>query len=103
MSKLAIVQVGESLPFSFDRGDETTDGFICTISVKQRPSDTATISRVVPLDSNGKWSGFLTSAEMTTIGAVGISLWYLTAALVNATTGEKEELPERFSISTSWT
>ena len=104
MSKLQIIQKGESLPFSFDRGWETTAGSVCTIIVKQFPADSSAISRVIPLttdnDGNSVWSGFLTSTETTALAIIG--LWYLTAQLVNSTTGEKEELPRRFSLSTTW-
>jgi len=101
MNVLAIIQKSESLPFSFDRGSESTAGYICTINVKQFPGDAATISRVVAL-TDGTWSGFLTSTETTTIGAVSLGLWFLTAVLVKSSTDEQEEIPERFSLSKSW-
>ena len=97
MAKLTIIQKGESLPFSFDRGDESTDGYICTIFVRQFPADAAAITRVIPLttDDNGKkvWSGFLTQTETAALSDVGI--WYLTAKLVNSTTDEEEQVPTR--------
>lgn len=112
MAKLTIIQAGESLPFSFDLGDDEEESslFVCTINVKQIPSDTATVSRVVVLgtDTNdlgqtiNAWTGFLTSTETTTIAAVSTGTWYLTAALANSSTDEQQEIPVRFSISTKW-
>jgi len=112
MSKLTIIQKGESLPFSFDLGtdEEESKNFICTITVKQIPSDTATITRVIALGTDlndldqviNAWNGFLTSTETTTIGAVSLGTWYLTAVLANSSTNEQQEIPVRFSISTSW-
>jgi len=110
MSKISIVQKGESLPFVFDRGDETTDGFICTIFVKQVPADAATVSRVIPLTTTVNvrgetvpaWVGLLTSSEMNTIGSVGLGLWYIIAVLTNLNTGEEEQIPVRFSVAEAW-
>ena len=99
MAKLTIIQAGESLPFSFDRGDESTDNYTCTIYVKQFPADTATITREIPLDGNNLWTGFLTQTETE---ALDIGLWYLTGILFNSVTDEQEEIPIRFQIVSSW-
>lgn len=98
MNPLLRIQQGESLPFKFDRGTDSIDGWTCTIEVKQYTPDVATISRVIPA-TGGEWIGFLTQSE--TVG-LATGLWYLTATLVKLTTDELEQIPVRFSVSAKW-
>ncbi len=111
MSKIRTLRRGESLPFSFDRGGESTDGFICTLNVAQFPGDTPTISRVIPLSTNSdtgnaEWSGLITSAESDTLtNNVDSSLWWAIGILSNTTTGEEEQIAQgsvRFNVSRTW-
>jgi len=100
MSKITVIRKGSSLPFVFDRNGEDTDGYVCTIFVKQFPADVATITRVIALDSDGlSWSGFLTSTETDTLD---VGLWVINATLVKSSTDEEEAVPVRFQISENW-
>lgn len=98
MSKISVVRQGESLPFVFDRGDESIDGWICTIEVKNFTGDPADISRVITPEG-GEWPGFLTSSE-TSLLAVG--LYRLIGVLTNSSTDEEEQVILRFNITDSW-
>lgn len=101
MNKIIRIQKGESLPFKFDRGGESIDGWTCTITAKQYPSDTAAINRVITPDTDDKsWSGYLTSDETN---ALATGLWYLTASLVNLSNNEMEQIPVRFGVAPAWT
>lgn len=97
-NKIAIVRQGESLPFTFDRGTESIEGWVCTIEVKNFTDDTSSITRIIPAVGNA-WPGFLTSAE-TALLAVG--LYRLIGVLTNSTTDEEEQVPIRFNITDSW-
>lgn len=104
MPKIQVIRQGESLPFSFDLGDTDTTGYICTISVRQYPDDTAAISRVVEPSqdtSSGQvvWSGFLTSTETA---ALAVGMWILNADLDNASTVENTQIPVRFQTTPNW-
>jgi len=103
MAKITTIQQGESLPFVFDRNGESTEGYICTINVKQFPSDTASISRVIELtvddEGNSVWAGFLTSTETA---ALATGLWYINASLVNASEVKEDAIPVRFQITVAW-
>lgn len=97
--KIETVRKGGSLPFAFDRGEETIVGWTCTIKVKEYADDSATISRAItPLD--GAWRGVLTSAETATLTAG--KTYRLFAVLANATTLEEEQVESRFSITADW-
>lgn len=98
MTAISIVRKGESLPFSFDRGDESIDGWICQIEVKKFPADASSITRTIT-PTNSVWSGFLTSTETT---ALAIGLYRLIGVLTNATTVEEEQISLRFNITASW-
>lgn len=93
------VRKGESLPFSFDRGGLSIDGWICTIKVKEFDDDIALISGVVT-PTNGVWEGFLTSTQINTLTAG--KTYRLFAILTNATTDEAEQVEARFSLTASW-
>lgn len=98
MRPMSLLQKGESLPFEFDRGENSIDGWTCTISVKTKPSAAAEFSRVItPL--SGSWPGFITESESD---ALAKGLFYLIALLQNTSTDEKEIITVRFTISTEW-
>lgn len=102
-NKLTRIQQGESLPFKFDRGGDTVEGWTCTITLKQFPSDVSSVTRVITLDVNNAWSGFLTNSETDTLDAVrNKGTWYLTATLINLATDELEQIPVRFSVTKKW-
>lgn len=99
MNQIIRIQQGESLPFKFDRGGESIAGWTCTITVKQYPGDTASISRVIPAVGL-EWPGFLTTTET---GSLAPGLWFLTASLINLADNTLEEIPVRFGVAKSWT
>jgi hypothetical protein len=98
-NKLIIIQQGESLPFKFDRGGASIDGWTCQIKVKQKPTDIPTIDRTITADEDRAFSGFLSRTE--TLNLIE-GLWYLTGVLVNEGTDEQEEIPVRFQVTQSW-
>lgn len=104
MNKLVRIQNGESLPFKFDRDGAPIDGWVCTIFLKQFPSDTdllTGVGRIIPPELDQRaWIGFLTNSETTTL--VGGQEYFLIAALVNLSSNELEEVPVRVSVSESW-
>jgi hypothetical protein len=102
MNKLTIIKQGESLPFSFDRGENSISGWTCTISVKEKPADAAILSRVVA-PSDGAWTGFLTQTETAALPVLSKGApYYLIAKLSNTSTDEEEIITARFKISTAW-
>ncbi len=93
MPKATQIRQGESLPFSFDLDGASLVGRICTIYVKQFIKDTSTISREIPLDSDGlAFSGFLTSAETRDLK---VGRWNLFADMPNATEGRDRQVGSR--------
>ena len=98
MAKITVIRQGESLPFVFDRGGEDITGYVCTITVKQFPTDASSITRVIEA-TDGEWSGFLTQTETA---ALDIGLWIINAKLVKASTDEEEAIPVRFNVTTTW-
>jgi len=98
-NKLVIIQQGESLPFKFDRGGASIEGFTCQIKVKQKPADIPDIDRAITADDDRAFSGFLTRTE--TLNLVE-GLWYLTGVLTNEGIDEQEEIPVRFQVTKSW-
>lgn len=104
MAKIKVIRQGESLPFVFDRGGESIDGYVCTIFVKQFPADTASITRVIASSTNsktgfGQWEGFLTQTETA---ALTEGLWIINAKLLKSSTDEEEAIPVRFQITVTW-
>lgn len=101
MSTNSIVPIRKSgsVPFIFDRGDASIEGWVCTIKVKQFDSDTALISRVIT-PTNGQWFGILTSTETAALTS-GIT-YRLFGILTNVSTGEEEQVETRFSLTASW-
>jgi len=98
-NKLIIIQQGESLPFKFDRGGASIEGFTCQIKVKQKPTDIPDIDRAITADDDRAFSDFLTHTETLNLIA---GLWYLTGVLTNEGTDEQEEIPVRFQVTKSW-
>ena len=98
-NKLVIIQKGESLPFKFDRGGASIQGWTCQIKVKQKPGDVPIIDRAITADDDRAFSDFLskTDTDMLVEG-----LWYLTGVLTNTGTDEQEEIPVRFQVSKTW-
>ena len=99
LNKLVVIQRGESLPFKFDRGGASIEGWTCVIKVKQLPDDIPIIERTISADEDRAFSGFLSSTETTSLQE---GLWYLTGILTNAATDELEEIPVRFRVTKSW-
>lgn len=97
MTAPVIIQRGESLPFVFDRGCEPIDGWICVISVKRYPENTASINRLIT-PTNGQWIGALTAAETVSLP---ISQQILTAKLVNESTDESDEQSVNFYVGST--
>jgi len=113
MSKIRVLRKGESLNFAFDRGGESTDDYVCTLNVLQFPGDTPAISRVIALSTNtttgeSEWAGFITSTESDALvnsTSPNANLWWAIGNLVNATTGEEEQIAQgsvRFSLTQAW-
>lgn len=102
MSKIPILEPGESIPFVFDRGANSIDGWTCTVSVKQKPSDTSFITPRVIAPTNSVWEGFLTQTELNGLAS---GLYFVIALLQNTTTDEEEVVRERtrFRITEAWT
>lgn len=104
MAKIKVIRQGESLPFVFDRDGEDITGYVCTIFVKQFPSNVSDITRIIEPSVNektgiGEWSGFLTQTETS---ALDVGLWIINAKLVKASTDEEEAIPVRFTIAVPW-
>ena len=100
MTAFRIVRKGTSVPFVFDRDGESIDGWVCTINVKQSPSETSVITREVEPDTLcNQWEGLLTSADTNTLG---LHDYRLIGVLTNATTGEEEQPIIRFRVTSSW-
>lgn len=100
MTQPTAIKPGDSLPFSFDLGGDSTDGWACQLKLKVFPTDTALIDRVIPLSSNGAWEGFLTKTETT--GLSGGTQYLLIADLSNSITDESNEVVKKFYVSSSW-
>ena len=112
-----IIQAGESLDFVFELSDCLENGFIynqrydnpssdlsgwiCTIEVKRTAGSTPEISRIVPLDNELAWSGYLTSTETASLSNRG-STYRLIANLVNVTTDEQESIVKVFQLNNPW-
>lgn len=105
MNKLLIIRQGESVPFSFDRGGNSIDNWVCTVYLKEKPSDANDAfmtPRVVP-PSNGSWPGFITQSESSALTPLAKgAAYYLIAALVNVTTDEEEIVTDRIRVTTAW-
>ena len=101
MTFIQPIQKGESVPFIFDRGGESIEGWVCTINVKRLNADASSITRVIP-PVGDTWPGFLTSTETDTL-TTGGKPYRLIGILTNAATGEEEQVTKiRFNITESW-
>ena len=103
------IDAGESLDFLFtlsdlqsriDRDNDNPASWTCTIHVKQLPTDTTELTRVIPLDENEQWSGILTPAETSALTNRGF--YRIIAVFANATTGENEHIETRFQLTAPW-
>ena len=99
MSQIPYITQAGDLPFQFDLDGESITDFICTISVKQRPTGTDQITsrEITPTDE--VWSGFLTTTE---IASLAVGRYELIANIQNATTLEGQEKIKRFQVSAQW-
>ena len=106
---IPVINAGETIDFQFDINDLQTRiydennnpaSWTCTINVKQFPHDTTEISRVIPIDSNNQWTGFLTTAE--TAALTGRGIYRIIAVLSNSGTSESEQIETRFQLNDSW-
>ncbi len=93
---------GDVADFTFSRGDESISGWVCTLKVKQFPTDTSLITPRVIAEDNGRWPGFLTTTETAAL-TVGVT-YFLIAVLTETATGEKDTVDNdtRFSITADW-
>lgn len=100
-NEINIVRKGTSFDFVFDRGGLSLDGWILTINVRQFPSDSAFVSRVIAADGT-TWPGFLTPAETTALTSG--TTYRLTGVQNNASTGEEQQVVDtiRFNVSDAW-
>ncbi len=102
MAATKLIKQGESLPFCFDRSGETVTGWICTIVVKQFPSDTPLINRIIPPNGD-TWQGYLTSDETAALAVSSKTPYYLIGGLVKTITNEETQIPIRFHVAETWT
>ena len=95
------VRQGESHDFDFAViGSDTTSGWIATLVVKEFPSGTVFITRVVDATTNVTWDGFLTSTETAALAAD--TTYRLIGILTNSGTDEAQQDISRFAITASW-
>lgn len=99
MSAPLIIRQGQSVPFVFDRGIESIEGWVCTIHVKEFKGDASAITRVITPDANDKWTGFLTSTETD---ALNLGMYRIVALITDAATDEEEQDIVRFNLVTKW-
>jgi len=99
MSQIPYTTKAGNLPFQFDLDGLPLGGFICTISVKPRPTGTDQITprEIEPTDE--LWSGFLTTSE---IGALAVGRYELIANIQNSSTLEGQEKIKRFQVEAQW-
>lgn len=98
MAAIHLIEQGESFSFVFDRDGEDITGWVCSIEVKQFPSDVPFIARIIPPE-DGHWPGTLTSTETEPLP---VGLYYLHADLTYAATDERELKQERIQVSPTW-
>lgn len=105
MPKTRAVRKGESLDFSFDRGDESIEDFVCTLNVLQYPGDTPAISRVIT-PVNNIWSGIITSTETDGLTSdITTNQWWAVGVLTKAADDEEEQIAQntvRFDLKEKW-
>lgn len=96
MTATRIVPGGSSFEFIFDRSGESITGWVCTISVKKKYSDTSAITPRVIVPTDNRWEGFITQTESAGLAS---GLYRLIADLANTGTDEKEQPFVRFNIA----
>jgi hypothetical protein len=98
MAAPKIVQSGANLNFCFKlKCNKEPSGYICTIYVKQFPGSTASIERVIPLDSEtNTWKGFLTSTETASLD---LGHQWLTGSMVNSSEDKAQIDDVPFQVS----
>ena len=104
MTAITIIRKGGDLKFVFDRDGLDITGFVCAVTVKRFPDDSAVTvnGRVIPALEN-TWPGILTSTDIDAIQVEsGFGLYWLIAKITNAVTGEERQVPERFQITKNW-
>ncbi len=93
------IRQGDDLPFTFDLGpDVSLEDYVCTITVKRFPGDTASPDRVIPL-TEGAFTGFLTGTETA---ALAIGPRVLIAKLVKSSTDQATQIVEEFQVNKAW-
>ena len=92
--------VGDSIPFVFDRAGQSLDGWVCTIFVKTFPGDVTLVDRIITA-AGTVWEGFLTSTETL---AMGVGDFRLIAKMVKAATDKRETASQvnRFRLSEAY-
>ncbi len=93
-------EIGDSIPFSFDRGGKSLDGFVCTINLRVYPGDSTLVSRAITAVGT-KWPGFLTATETASLS---VGDYRLSAKFVKAATDELESSSQdrRFRLSVAY-
>lgn len=99
MSQIPYTTKAGDLPFQFDLDGLPLDGFVCTISVKQRPTGTDKITPRVITPTDELWSGYLTTTE---VGNLAVGRYELIANIQNASTLEGQEKIKRFQVVAQW-
>ena len=91
--------VGDSIPFLFDRAGQSLDGWVCTINLKIYPGDTTLVNRIIPATGD-TWEGFLTSTETD----IAVGDYRLIGKFVKASTDEQESSSQtkRFRLSEAY-
>ena len=92
--------VGDSIPFEFDRDGESLEGWVCTINVKVYPGDSNLVDRVISATGD-TWEGFRTATETLGFGAGD---YRLIATFIKASTDEQESSSKdkRFRLSEAY-
>ena len=101
MSGKLLIAQGGSVPFQFDRGGESIDGWVCTIQVKIYHTDSPLIERVV-VPTGNYWTGYLTSAETEGLSAGN---YRIIGKLTNSSSVEAQEVANgnvRFKVNNPW-
>lgn len=97
--KIQPIRRGESLPFSFNRGDQSIDDWTCEIVVKQFPDDTPLITGTVERTEDA-FTGYLNSTQTQALDSG--KTYRLYGILTNSGTDEQEQIETRFSVTESW-
>lgn len=98
MTAPKIVQSGANFNFCFKiKCGQDPSLYICTIYVKQFPGSTASITRVIALNTKtNTWKGFLTSSETASLA---LGQQWLTGSMVNSTENKAQIDDVPFQVS----